>query len=328
MRAFTLHAVLIIVAGMALLLGAAPGCSRIERVYYLHSGKYAQGVAALSKEYAQDPWNPELNYYLGRYHLALGASDLAAGYLKRATILAPDLAEYQYWLGMAYWAVGETAAEERAMERALALDPEHARARQALARNLLEQGRAPKALTHYDMILAATPADAEALWGRARALGQMGRKAEHKAALLNYLNAESEGARAAEAVDALNAAGDFSWRTHAVGRNRLALPAVEFAPGSETLTTRGQAAVDRVAREIQDDPALRIHVVSFVKGDQELAQRRALAVTEGLRLSCGDGAADRVMPSWIGQPQKLRLAGTTRDLDESVLFITKANEGA
>lgn len=323
-----LHTFTAAVLCLTLLLVLMPGCSRIERIYYLHSGRYAQGIAALSKEYAQDPWNPELNYYLGRFHLGLGSGEQAAGYLKRATILAPDLAEYHYWLGVAYWTANEIDAEERALERALALDPEHAPARLALAHNLLEQGRAAKALTHYDVLLAAAPADAEALWGRARSLGKLGRKAEHRAALSAYLDVDHQGARAAAAADELNAAGDFSWRTHSVGRKRLVLPAVEFAPGSDTLTVRAQAALAAVAREIQADPALRLHVVAYVKGDQELARRRALAVIEAASRG-GQGKADgRLIPSWFGQAQRLRVAGTTRDVDESVLFITNAEKGA
>lgn len=329
MRCIILHSMLSAVLLTLLLLPSAPGCSRIERAYYLESGKYVQGIEALSDEYALHPWDPELNYYLGRFHLGLGQGEQAVGYLKRATILVPDQAEYHYWLAMAHLDVGEPLAEERELERALSIDTEHVQARLALANNLLGQNRAIKALTHYDMVLAASPANAEALWGRAKALGRLGRASEHRQALHAFLGAEPEGARAAAAVDELNAAGDFSWRTHTVGRKRLVLPAVEFAPGTDSITVRSQAALDIMARELEADKTLRIHVVAFAKDHQDLARRRALALTESLRQACPRCDPERLVPSWLGQSQQLRVAGATRNLDESILFITYAKkEGA
>lgn len=323
-----LHAAKIIALCAALLLFPALGCSRMERAYYLETGRYAQGIAVLSKEYAQDPWDPELNYYLGRFHLALGSGEKAAGYLKRATILSPEDAEYHYWLGVAYWTEGETAAEERALERSLALDPEHVPARLALANNLLGQGQATKALTHYDVALTVEPSNADVLWGRAQALDKLGRRSERLEALHDYLSISADGPNAAKAVEYLNAAGDYSWRTHTVGRYRLALPAVDFAPGTDSATVRGQEALTHVAKTLNADPQLRIHVVAFVAGDQELARKRAQAVAEALRDEDKHIDRSRLSLSWLGSPQQLRLGDTTQELKESIQFITDARKGA
>ncbi len=323
-----LHAAKVIAFCAALLLFPALGCSRIERAYYLETGRYAQGIVVLSKEYAQDPWNPELNYYLGRFHLALGNGEKATGYLKRATILAQEDAGYHYWLGVAYLTVGEAAAEERALERSLALNPEHVPARLALADNLLAQGKASKSLIHYDMALTVEPNNAEVLWGRARALDRLGRRSERMEVLHDYLSTSPDGPNAPQAVEYLNAAGDYSWRIHAIGRFRLALPAVDFAPGTDSATVRGQEALAHVAKTLKADPELRIHVVAFVAGDQELARKRAQAVAEALREEDRRIDRSRLSLSWLGSPQQLRLGDTTQELKESIQFITDARKGA
>ncbi|EGJ50393.1 tetratricopeptide repeat protein [Desulfocurvibacter africanus] len=323
-----LHAAKIIALCAALLLLPALGCSRMERAYYLETGRYAQGIVALSKEYAQDPWNPELNYYLGRFHLALGSGEKATGYLKRATILATEDAEYHYWLGVAYHAVGESSAEERALERSLAIDPEHVPARLALANIFLDQGKAAKALTHYDLALAVEHGNLDVLWGRAQALGKLGRRTERLEVLHDYLSAGADAPMAAQAVEELNLVGDYSWRIHTVGRYRLALPAVDFAPGTDSATVRGQEALASVAKALRDDPQLNIHVVAFVAGDQELARRRAQAVAAALREETSLIDRARLSLSWLGSSQQLRLGDTTRELDESILFITDAKKGA
>jgi len=315
-------------ACMALLLAVTLGCARSERSYYLESGKYAQGIAALSKKYAKDPWNPELNYYLGRYNLALDNAEKAIGYLKRATILAPDSAENHFWLSTAYLAVGEPLAEERALERALALDSGHAQARLALAHNLLGQGLAAKALTHYDLALSVAPQNSEALWGRAQALARLGRGPEQAETLRACLRADPRGPWSVLAAQNLNALGDYSWRTHVLGRQSLALPAVEFELGDDKPTGRSLETLARVAKVLGNDPALRIHVVTFVNGDRDLARKRTLAVASTLRRIPAGPGPGRLILSWLDTPQRLHLEGGTHELDESVIFLTDVRKGA
>lgn len=85
------------------------------------------------------PLRPESYYFLGRANLALGRSDLALAFLRKAELLFPD--DRQEWLGKTtclrgaiHEEVGDYPRARSSYRRCLAFSPDNLRAVSALAR--------------------------------------------------------------------------------------------------------------------------------------------------------------------------------------------------
>lgn len=296
---------------------------RIEGQYYLNKADYAGGRSSFAERLAANPGDHEANYFMARFELGDDNPQAALPFIQKAVKLAPGNADYHFWEGVAWWALMKPDKEKAAYEKALALDPDHVSANLYLAHNLLDRGQDSASLERYERTLRLSPQEPQAMFNKAVALERLGRKADMTRALHAYLRAYPDASLARQGVRMLNKAGDFTWRNHPLGRQTVALRAVEFAPGSARLTRESEDSLDRVGAMLADDPDLGLHVVAYVKGDAELARERALAVRDYVSGRSWRVSSDRLTPRWIDRPETVKSEGRTTRLAESVNIFTR-----
>lgn len=96
----------------------------VSRGYALYqSGRYEEAVRELRTAAAEDPANPEAQYWLGYVHEAMGDQEAALGAFLRAVELDPDDPSHHASLGVAYGRLGHLEESRASLDAAVALDP-------------------------------------------------------------------------------------------------------------------------------------------------------------------------------------------------------------
>jgi hypothetical protein len=121
----------------------------------------------------------------------------------------------------------------------------------------------------------------------------------------------------------LNKAGDFTWRNHVIGMRTIPLRAVDFLPGSATLTERAETSLKSVGEILAEKTDLGVHVVTYVKDDKNLARERALAIRNFVSREYPEVTPERLAPSWFDKPENIKTDGRTHNLAQSVNIFTK-----
>jgi len=291
--------------------------------YYLNKGDFASGRAAFAPRVAENPEDPELNYFMARFELGGDKPEAALPYIQKAVKLAPDNADYRFWEGVTWWTLMKPDKERSAYEKSLSIDPNHLSANLYLAHNMLDRGRNAEALKLYDKVLALNPDEPQAMFNRAVVLERLKRTGEMKLAMHRYLESYPDAPLARQGVRMLNKAGDFTWRNHPMGQRNVALRAVDFKPGTAELTEEAKASLNRVRDILSENTGLNLNVIAYVKGDESLARHRALAVQEHVSRKTFGVGCDRLTPRWFGQPETVKSDGRTQVLAESVNIFTK-----
>lgn len=328
-----------IIPFLALLMLAASlsGCATMDRAarsiqgeyykvqgeYYLNQGEFAAGRAAFAPRAAEYPDDPELNYYMARFELGTDNPEQALPHIVKAVKLAPANADYRFWEGVVWWTLMKPDKERAAYEKALAIDPDHLSANLYLAHNMLDRGKYAEALRLYDKVLSLNPLEPQAMFNKAVALERLKRFTEMKPAMHRYLESYPDAPLARQGVNMLNKAGDFTWRNHVIGMRTIPLQAVNFQPGSATLTVNAEASLKRIGEIMAEKADLSVHVVAYVKGDKALARERALAVRNFLNREYPQVAPGRLAPSWFDKPERIKTDGGTHSLAQSVNIFTK-----
>jgi tetratricopeptide (TPR) repeat protein len=78
-----------------------PGCMSLKGDRLLKNEQYQDGLATFTGIVHEEPQNPEAQYYLGRFYLALERPEEALPHLKQAVKGDPAKADYNFWLGVA-----------------------------------------------------------------------------------------------------------------------------------------------------------------------------------------------------------------------------------
>jgi tetratricopeptide (TPR) repeat protein len=237
--------------------------------------------------------------------------------------LSPASADYRFWEGVTFWALMKPDRERTAYEKALAIDPDHLSANLYLAHNMLDRGRNAEALKLYEKTLSLNPQEPQAMFNKAVALERMKRDKEMKLSMHRYLETYPDAFLARQGVRMLNKAGDFTWRNHVIGLRTIPLRALEFLPGSATLTQSAEASLKSIGEILSEKTDLSVHVVAYVKGDKTLARKRALAVRNFLGREYPEIAPERLAPSWFDKPESIKTDGRTHNLAQSVNIFTK-----
>ena len=298
------------------------GCTSLKGERLLKNEQYQAGVVTFKSIVQEEPKNPEAQYYLGRFYLALERPEEALPHLKRA--VQGDLAktDYHFWLGVAYWAIRDFDLERKSYFQALAIDPKHVPARLYLAHTFLDSGEWQQALDNYDLLLRREPYNPEALYNRALALTELDRPKEETKAWKQYLGYYPEGKWALRAVDHLNELGDFSYRNFTIGYRRVTLEHISFSPNSAKLLSKGKPSLQVLGTILSINDQVWLEIVCYKNGDSSLAAARATAVRDYLEQAFPGIKLSRLGARGIGSKERIKAGRKVYLLDDSTTFIT------
>jgi len=299
-----------------------PGCMSLKGERLLKNEQYQDGLATFTGIVQEEPQDPEAQYYLGRFYLALERPEGALPHLKRAVQGDPARADYHFWLGVAYWAIRDFDLERKSYLQALAKDSKHVPARLYLAHNFLDSGEWQEALDTYDLLLRRDPYNPEALYNRALALMELYRPKEEARAWKRYLQYYPEGKWALRAVDHLNQLGEFSYRNFTIGYRRVTLEHIPFSPGSAKLLSQGKPSLQVLGTILSINDKIRLEVVCYKNGDPALAAARAKAVRDYLLQEFPRLKPSRIGARGIGSKERIKAGSKMYSLDDSTTFIT------
>jgi tetratricopeptide (TPR) repeat protein len=289
-----------------------PCCMSLKGERLLKNEQYQDGVATFKNIVQEEPKNPDAQYYLGRFYLALERPEEGLPHLKRAVQGDPAKADYHFWLGVAYWAIRDFDLERKSYLQALAKDPKHVPARLYLAHNFLDSGEWQEALDNYDLLLRREPYNPEALYNRALALMELHRPKEEARAWKRYLQYYPEGKWALRAVDHLNELGEFSHRNFTIA----------FPPGSTKLLSQGKPSLQVLGTILSINAKIYLEVVCYKNGDPALAAARAKAVRDYLLQEFPRLKPSRIGARGIGRKERISTGSKVYLLDDSTTFIT------
>ena len=299
-----------------------PGCMSLKGERLLKNEKYQDGLATFTGIVQEEPQNPEAQYYLGRFYLAVERPEEALPHLKRAVQGDPAKADYHFWLGVAYWAIRDFDLERKSYLQALAKDPKHVPARLYLAHTFLDQGEWQEALDNYDLLLRQEPYNPEALYNRALALAELGWAKEETKAWKQYLEYYPEGKWALRAVDHLNQLGKFGYRNFTIGYRRVTLEHIPFPSGSAKLLSQGKPSLQVLGTILSINDKIWLEVVCYKNGDPALATARAKAVRDYLLKEFPRLKPFRIGAQGIGLKERIKAGSKVYLLNNSTTFIT------
>jgi tetratricopeptide (TPR) repeat protein len=299
------------------------GCMSLKGELLLKNEQYQDGVATFKSMIQKEPKNPEAQYYLGRFYLALERPEEALPHLKQAVQGDPAEADYHFWLGVSYWAIRDFEGERKTYLQALAKNPKHLPARLYLAHTFLDSGEWREALNNYDLMLRQDPDNPEALYNRGLALMELDQPKEEARAWRKYLQYYPEGKWALRAVDHLNRLGNFSYRNFTIGYRRVTLEAIPFSPGAATLLSRGKPSLQVLGTVLSINDEIWLEIACYKSGDPALAAARAKAVRDYLLQEFPRIKPSRLGARGIGRKERIETGGKAYLLDDSTTFITK-----
>ena len=299
-----------------------PGCMSLKGERLLRNEQYQAGVVTFKNIVQEEPKNPEAQYYLGRFYLALERPEEALPHLKRAVQGDPANADYHFWLGVAYWAIRDFESERNSYLKTLAIDPKHVPAGLYLAHTFLDSGEWQAALDNYDLLLRREPYNPEALYNRALALTELGRPKEEIKAWKQYLEYYPEGKWALRAVDHLNQLGKFSYRNFTVGYRRVTLEHIPFPLGSAKLLSQGKPSLQVLGTILSINDQVWLEIVCYKNSDPSLAAARATAVRDYLLQEFPRLKPSRIGARGIGRKERIKTGSKVYLLDDSTTFIT------
>jgi tetratricopeptide (TPR) repeat protein len=275
---------------------------------------------------AQSVYDADVHYQRGRKLLTANQAEEALVHLKRAADIHPDRALYQFWVGVNYWALQDYDEELGRYDKALAIDPGFLPAHVYSGHNYLDRGDWQTALVHYQRVLQDVPDHSEALFNSGLALRLQGDKRLENEAWRSYLDYYDRSGESMQAVEYLNANGDFSYRRIQLGMVALVKESIRFDDDDARLAKSSRATLDDIRRIIKRNHRLQLHIVSYAANDAPLAKLRAQAVERYMIDNNAEMAAQRIKTSWFGVPETVELADRSYQLENSIrLFATSIN---
>ncbi|UCG67394.1 MAG: tetratricopeptide repeat protein [Deltaproteobacteria bacterium] len=294
----------------------------IEGEYYLNQEKYSEGAKHFHEVLQRNPSDPDTNYYMGRCLLSLSRPHEARPYLERATSLSPNRAQYHFWLGVCYHELKKPKMERASYLRAVELDRHHIQSHLFLGHNYLEDGRWKEALGAYGRVLTLQPDHPQALYNRGLALNRLRRYPEEIAAWKEYLRSYPEGKWAIQAVDHLNARGNFEYRNFTIGYRRVPLEQIRFKPSTNTLQQGTKPSLEVIGSILRTNKKIYLAIIGYKKGDEKLAKSRAKSIQSYLTSNFPTIAGGRLTSRGAGGPERISIGSRIFMLDESINFVT------
>ncbi len=301
------------------------GCAKMTGPYYLNNQKYKEGIQVFSENLKENPDDATSAYYVGRYYLALKKPAKALPFILKAVSLEPENTDYLFWSGVNYWALKQYDKERAAYKKVLKLNPDHISANLYLAHSYLDSGKLAEPLILYDKVIKLDKFNPEALYNRADILGRQDRKTEAVKAWKKFLEYYPDGVLAMGATDKLNSLGDFTYRNFIIGNRNITLRSIKYEPGKVNSDLESKSSLHVIAAMLEENTKLKFHIVAYVRGDKELARKRAIEVRNYILSGHPDFDPARMPLSWFGEAEELKRDDRTYKLDESIQFITVVN---
>lgn len=294
----------------------------IKGEYYLSMEKYQDGIRSLQDDLTENPNDPNIHYFLGRFHLAENHSKDALIHLKKAAEFSPRKADFHFWLGLAYSANKQSDMEKKSYEKALELNPKHLESRIYLAHTQMERKQYKEALANYSNVLKNWEDEPASLYNKALALNKLDRKKEEIAAWKEYLDFYPAGPMARNAADHLNSLGDLSYRNHLIGLRTITLRKIQFEPLSDELIWDSKRSLYFLGEILSKVDKVSVHIIAYQKNNKKLAEQRAKSIKKYLLESFPRISASRLKVSWFDVPEKIKSGKKIFNINESINFIT------
>ncbi len=295
--------------------------STVQGDYYLSHKKYKEGEKQFRLTVQEEPEIPLNNYLYGRMLLANNKDKTALKYLKKASILKPDEADYHFWTGVAYGRLNKRKQEKQEYEKVLSLEKKHLQALLYLGHNRLQAKQYTAALENYNKALKIWSGSPSALYNRALIFSKLGRTPEEKQAWLEYLARYPSGAMARRAVNHLNRLQDFSYRNYRLASRTVTVEKIAFQPFTANLERGSFPSLKLIATIFKNLHKGKLQVIVYQKNNTALAQKKALAIKRHLLESNSGITKKDIGISWFSQPEKITIQGKKLSIDESVAFF-------
>jgi tetratricopeptide (TPR) repeat protein len=301
------------------------GCqlgTRIQGEYYLNQEKYDEGIKKFDEKLKTDSFDASANYYMARYLLALNRPKGAYPYIKEAVSLDFKNADYHFWLGVCYHGLKRYQEERKSYLKAIEFNNRHITAYLYLGNIYLDNGQWGKALGAYDKVLEIEKDQPQAMYNRGLALNKLHRFAEEIAAWKDYLKVYSEGGWAIQAVDHLNARGNFDYRNYFIGYRRVPVKKMKFEGTTSILTNMTKSSIDIIGSILSINKKIDLRIVGYKNGNKSLAKKRATNIKEYLVTNYPEIDSSRLTIEGVGAPEKITIIWKIFSVDDSINLIT------
>lgn len=292
--------------------------------YYMETGNYEVAEETFRQMVKQDPDNAINRYYLGRFLLAQGESSDSLIHFKKAVSIDQTDTDYNFWLGVAYGEQNNLKAERLQYERTLKLNSGYTKAQLYLGHAQLRSGELVSALKLYDKVLESQPTNAAALYNRALILDIQKKKKDSKKAWLEYLKWYPAGSHAIQAVDNLNALGDFSYENHFLGIRTVALKQIKFQKRSSKVSVDSLASLRLVGKIVSNLEKGNLQIVVYESDLKNSSKARARELRKKILELSPNLPPERVWISWFNEPEVISKKGKQFVKKSSVrLFLSE-----
>jgi len=301
------------------------GCqlgTRIQGEYYLNQEKYDEGIKKFDEKLKTDSFDASANYYMSRYLLALNRPKDAYPYIKEAVALDFKNADYHFWLGVCYHGLKRYQEERKSYLKAVEFNNRHGTAYLYLGHSYLENGQWANALGAYGKVLEIDKDQPQAMYNRGLALNKLHRFAEEIAAWKDYLKAYSEGGWAIQAVDHLNARGNFEYRNYFIGYRRVPVKKFSFEGSTSIPSIPTKSSIDVIGTILSINKKIDIRIVGYKNGNKSLAKKRAGNIKEYLVTNYPGIDSSRLTTEGVGTPEKIKINWKIFSVDNSINLIT------
>jgi len=311
----------IIFVVIAIFFGCQLG-TKIQGEYYLNQEKYDEGIKKFDEKLKTDSFDASANYYMARYLLALNRPKGAYPYIKEAVSLDFKNADYHFWLGVCYHGLKRYQEERKSYLKAIEFNNRHGTAYLYLGHGYLENGQWAKALGAYDKVLKIEKDQPQAMYNRGLALNKLHRFAEEIAAWKDYLKVYSEGGWAIQAVDHLNARGNFDYRNYFIGYRRVPVKKMKFEGTTSILTNMTKSSIDIIGSIMSINKKIDLRIVGYKNGNKSLAKKRATNIKEYLVTNYPEIDSSRLTIEGVGGPEKIKINWKIFSVDDSINLVT------
>lgn len=295
---------------------------QVTAEYYLQEKKYDEGRTHFQKKVNKDSSDHLSHYYYGRFLLAKNKNKQALYHLKKAVDLHSKNADYHSWLGVTYSKIKNYKKERKQYIKALKINKKHLQSLTYLAHNYYASKDYKKALIYYSKVLKISPENKAALFNRAMVFRKLNRTAEEQSAWSIYLEYYLSGALSQNAVKYLNSIGNFEYHNHIIGIYTVILKDIKFEAFSSDIKLESKTSLDVLAKILEKNKKIDLHIVSYLKGNSILAKQRAKSLKKYILKQNKDIDSKRIKLSWFKKSKKIKLGKKRYEHYEFIDFIS------